>query len=77
MYSKSSRNPHSRCTLRRYGEFNNGKYHCPHFKIENIAEAAIQSIVDQYHKHLVNIKKEIQKPMTLEVLKKNYYKNYS
>ena len=57
-------------TRRRYGEFDNEIYHYPHFKTENIAEAAVQSIVDEYHKHLVNIKKEIQKPMTVELLKK-------
>ena len=57
-------------TRRRYGEFDNKIYHYPHFKTENIAEAALQSIVDEYHKHLVLIKKEIQKSMSLELLKK-------
>ena len=57
-------------TRRRYGTFNNETYHYPHFKTENIAEAAVQSIVDEYHKHLVNIKKEIQEPMTVELLVK-------
>ena len=57
-------------TRRRYGEFDNKIYHYPHFKTENIAEAALQSIVDEYHKHLVHIKKEMQKPMSLELLKK-------
>ena len=57
-------------TLRRYREFNNERYYYPHFEAGNIAEAAAQSIVDQYHKHLVSIKKEIQKPMTLEILVK-------
>ena len=57
-------------TRKRYGEFDNEIYHYPHFKTKNIAEAAVQSIVDEYHKHLVNIKKEMQKPMTLELLKK-------
>ena len=57
-------------TRKRYGEFDNEIYHYPHFKTKNTAEAAVQSIVDEYHKHLVNIKKEMQKPMTLELLKK-------
>ena len=54
----------------RYGIFNNQKYYYPHFKTENIAEAAVQNIIDKYHNHLVNIKREIQKPMTLELLEK-------
>ena len=57
-------------TRGRYGKFNNEIYHYPHFKTENIAEAAVQSIVDEYHNHLVNIKEEIKNPMTLELLEK-------
>ena len=52
-------------TLRKYGEFNNEKYHYPYFES---SEAALWPFVDQYHKHLVNIKEKIQKPITLEVL---------
>ena len=54
-------------TLRKYGEFNNEKYHYPYFES---SEAALWPFVDQYHKHLVNIKEKIQKPITLEVLEK-------
>ena len=57
-------------TCKRYGEFNNQIYHYPHFKTEKIAEAAVQSIVDEYHKHLDAIKKEMKKAIDLKVLEK-------
>ena len=57
-------------TCRRYREFDNKIYHYPHFKTEKIPEEALQSIVDEYHKHLFHRKEEIQKPMSLELLKK-------
>ena len=57
-------------TCKRCGEFNTQIYYYPHFETEKIAEAAVYSVVDEYHKHLADIKKEIQKATTLQVLEK-------